>query len=219
MVKKWAVLRYALGTHLKVLVACEFSGIVRDAFLAKGHDAWSCDLLPSEKEGPHIQDDVLKHLDEEWDLMIAHPPCTYIAKSGVQWLHKMGTVFFQPDNERWLAMEEARDFFLKLLQCSIPKICVENPVPHRFAKLPKYHQIIQPYQFGHEIQKMTCLWLKGLPKLQHTKIVDKGERYFRKDGTSNGSKWYQLLTPNGERWKNRSRTFWGIAQAMADQWG
>ena len=204
---------------MKVLVACEFSGIVRDAFLARGHDAWSCDLLPAEKKGPHIQDDVLKHLDDGWDLMIAHPPCTYLAKSGVQYLHK--------DYSRWKLMRDATVFFLYLWCANIKKIAIENPVPHKYSSLPKYTQIIQPYQFGHNVQKMTCLWLKGLPKLISYSInaplmnlhIDKGEKYFRKNGTSNGSKWYQLLTPGPERSKNRSRTFPGIAQAMAEQWG
>jgi len=178
-----------------------------------GHDAWSCDLLPTEIPGNHIQEDVLSYniMNDRWDLMIAHPPCTYLANSGVQHLHKqLG---------RWELMEEAKQFFMLLLNAPINKICVENPVPHGYAKLPKYTQIVQPYMFGQEAQKKTCLWLKNLPNLEATNIVYKGKVYIGKNGKSNGSEWYQLLTPNGERWKNRSRTFQGIADAMAEQWG
>jgi hypothetical protein len=200
---------------MKVLIACEFSGVVRDAFAARGHDAWSCDLLPTEseqarKEGKHIQGDVLTILNDGWDLMIAHPPCTYLANSGVQHLHK--------DPTRWGKMRAASIFFLRLKCCLIPKIAVENPIPHHYARLPRYSQIIQPFQFGHNVQKKTCLWLKNLPLLRATNIVDKGEQYIGKDGKPNGSKWYQL-PPSGERWKLRSKTFKGIAEAMADQWG
>ncbi len=195
---------------MKVLVACEFSGIVRDAFLSRGHDAVSCDILPTEIEGKHIQDDVLNHLNENWDMMIAHPPCTYLANSGVQHLHK--------DTSRWQKMLEAKSFFITLFEANIQRIAVENPVPHGYANLPKYSQIINPYQFGHEVQKKTCLWLKNLPLLKPTKIVGKGEQYIGKDGKPNGSKWYQL-PPSQDRWKYRSRTFKGIAKAMAEQWG
>jgi hypothetical protein len=134
---------------MKVLIACEFSGIVREAFRKKGHDAWSCDLLPTEIPGQHIQGDVLKILNDGWDLMIAHPPCTYLANSGVQHLHK--------DKNRWQKMEDARTFFMLLLKSEIKKICIENPVPHKYAELPVYTQIIQPYEHGHEISKRTCL--------------------------------------------------------------
>lgn len=195
---------------MKVLIACEFSGKVRDAFLLRGHDAWSCDLLPTEKSGQHIRGDVLDILDDGWDLMIAHPPCTYLANSGVQHLHK--------DPSRWGKMREGRDFFLKLFNTNIPKIVIENPVPHHYAELPKYNQIIHPWWFGEEAQKRTCLWVKGLPLLVPTNIVEKGERYIGKNGKPNGSKWYQL-PPSEERWKLRSITFQGIANAMAEQWG
>ena len=195
---------------MKVLVACEFSGIVREAFRARGHDAWSCDLLPTEQPGNHIKGDVLKVLNDGWDLMIAHPPCTYLANSGVQHLHK--------DKTRWAKMEDAREFFLKILEARIRKIAIENPIPHGYAMLPPYSQIIHPYQHGHEVQKKTCLWLKNLPPLMATALVGKGEKYIGKNGKSNGSKWYQL-PPSGERWKHRSKTFQGIASAMAEQWG
>jgi hypothetical protein len=196
---------------VKVLIACEFSGTVRDAFRKLGHDAWSCDIIPTDADPTyHIQGDVLEILNDGWDMMIAHPPCTYLAKSGVQHLHK--------DPERWAKMEKAREFFLKMLNVPIPKICVENPIPHGYAKLPPYNQIIQPYYFGEAVQKKTCLWLKNLTLLQATNIVDKGENYIGKDGKSNGSKWYQL-PPSADRWKIRSKTFQGIADAMAQQWG
>lgn len=196
---------------LRVLVACEFSGIVREEFRKRGHDAWSCDLLPTEIPGQHIQDDVRNHLEEGWGLMIAFPPCTYLANSGVQYLHK--------NKERWKLMNEARDFFLLLLNAPINKICIENPVPHHYAELPKYTQIIQPYWFGNPIQKRTCLWLKNLPLLTPTHLlISKGKPYIGKNGEPNGSEWYQLLTPGKDRWKNRSRTFQGMAEAMATQW-
>lgn len=195
---------------MRVLIACEFSGRVREAFAKRGHDAWSCDLLPTEIPGQHIQGDVLSILENGWDLMIAHPPCTYLANSGVQHLHK--------DASRWGKMRVAKDFFMAFLQTEIEKIAVENPVPHHYAALPNYCQIIHPWQFGDEVQKKTCLWLKNLPLLVPTKIVPKGKRYIGKDGKPNGSKWYQFPPP-GDRWKYRSRTFQGIADAMAEQWG
>ncbi len=195
---------------MKVLVACEYSGRVRDAFIKKGHEAMSCDLLPTDQLGPHYQGDVFDIIGQGWDLMIAHPPCTYLANSGVQHLHK--------DPTRRQKMLDGAEFFLKLLNADIPKIAVENPVPHGYAKLPPYTQIIQPYWFGEEVQKKTCLWLKNLPPLVPTNIVGKGEQYIGKNGKPNGSKWYQL-PPSVDRWKYRSTTFQGIADAMAKQWG
>lgn len=203
---------------MKVLIACEFSGTVRDAFAAKGHDAWSCDILPTDKPGNHIQDDVLKHLDKGWDMMIAHPPCTYLANSGVQHLWIKRKKENGKNMDRWKLLLEAKLFFNKLLFAPIPKIAVENPVPHGYAKLPKYTQIVQPYFFGEEAMKKTCLWLDNLPPLEATKIVGKGEQYFTKEGKRNGSKWYQL-PPSKDRWKHRSKTFKSIANAMAEQWG
>lgn len=189
---------------MKVLVACEFSGIVREAFRKRGHDAWSCDLLPTEILGNHIQDDVIIHIQgnsEGWDLMIAHPPCTFLANSGVQWLHVSKT--------RWRDMLLACAFFNKLKNCAIPKIAIENPIPHKYARrhIGEYTQLIQPWQFGHGETKATCLWLKNLPPLKPTKIVEGRE----------GRVWKEA--PNPERWKNRSRTYLGIAEAMAEQWG
>ena len=203
---------------MKILIACEFSGIVREAFKAKGHDVWSCDLLPTEIPGQHIQGDVLEILNDGWDMMIAHPPCTYLANSGVQHLWINRKKVNGKNTERWQEMEKARSFFLILLNAKIKKIVIENPVPHGYAKLPKYNQIIEPYQHGHETTKKTCLWIKGLSLLAPSNIVSKGERYIGKNGKSNGAKWYQL-PPSKDRWKYRSKTFPGIAQAMADQWG
>lgn len=194
---------------MKVLIACEFSGVVREAFKKKGHDAWSCDLLPTEIEGNHIQDDVLNHLDEGWDLMIGHPDCTYMSNSGVCWLHK--------DKSRWGKLEKACDFFKKLQCANIPRICLENPIPHKYARenIGYYTQLIQPYQFGHAERKATCLWLKNLSPLKSTldmkKIMEKRPK--------NLSQRVHYLTPGPDRWKERSRTFIGIADAMASQWG
>ena len=201
---------------MRILIACEFSQVVTKAFREKGHEAYSCDIIPCEGGHPewHIQDDVLKHLDDGWDMMIAHPPCTYLANSGVQHLHK------QP--ERRAKMWNAVWFFNQLYKAdiyyNILRICIENPVPHKYANLPKYTQIIQPYYFGDEVQKRTCLWLKNLPELVKTNVVDKGEKYIMKNGKSNGSKWYQL-PPSVNMSKYRSITFQGIAEAMANQWG
>lgn len=186
---------------MKVLVACEFSGIVRDAFLKRGHDAWSCDLLPTEREGPHIQDDVLKHLDGGWDLMIAHPPCTRLCNSGVCWLERRNL---------WDDMHKAAKFFRVLLEAPIDRIAIENPIPHKYAveTIGKhYTQIIQPWQFGHGETKATCLWLKNLPDLTPANIV-KGRIQYR-----------HRLPPSPDRWKKRSITYLGIAEAMAGQWG
>ena len=188
---------------MKVLVACEFSGIVREAFKKYGHDAWSCDLLDTEIPGQHIKGDVRKILNEGWDLMIAHPPCTFIANSGVQYLHK--------DKIRWIKLKEAKEFFMTLYSANIDKICIENPVPHKYAKLPAYNQIVQPYYFGESKSKITCLWLKNLPLLKPTNIVSKGEFYMCGNGGTN-PKWYSTSS------KNRSRTFPGLAHAMANQW-
>jgi len=197
---------------MKVLVACEYSGRVREAFRAKGHDAWSCDLLESDDDSPyHIQGDVRDILDDGWDLMVAHPPCTYFTNSGVSWLHK--------DATRWLKLDEAAVFFNLLLDCDIPLKCIENPIPHKYAVSRiggrKYTQIIQPYQFGHKETKATCLWLQGLPKLEPTTDL--------KDETmalpKNVRQRLHYLPPSPDRWKIRSTTFQGIADAMAEQWG
>lgn len=196
-----------------VLVACEFTGAVRDAFINEGISAISCDLIPSEKPGPHYVGDVRKILYCKWKAIIAFPPCTYLANSGVQHLHR--------NRERWGKMETAREFFLMFFNADCEKICIENPVPHKYAGLPAYNQIINPSSFGHKMLKRTCLWLKGLPPLMASKIMDTGdiERYTGRDGRNHGPMWYHACKPeNGSRSKPRSRTFPGIARAMAQQW-
>lgn len=195
--------------RLRVLVGCEFSGRVRDAFAARGHDAWSCDLLPTEQPGNHIVGDILEIIGErEWDLMICHPPCTYLCNSGVRWLYGgKGNV---RDPERWSLMEAAAHFFKQLLLADIPKIAVENPVMHGYAREivgRGADQIIQPWQFGHGETKATGLWLKNLSPLQPTSIVNE-----RKGRVHHES-------PGPDRWKRRSITYQGIADAMAAQWG
>lgn len=215
---------------MRVLVACEFSGIVRDAFLARGHDAWSCDLLPTEKEGPHIQDDVLKHLNDGWDLMIAHPPCTYHTVAGNKYFYQRPKIY-NPDNfyleERFKAREDARQFVISLWSSNIPKIVLENPVGTLHEVIGKSSQIIQPYMFGHDFSKKTCLWLKGLLPLNPLPIdkwvaprivIINNNKYKRWNNQSDktGS---DTTKRDKDRWKNRSRTFTGIAKAMAEQWG
>lgn len=198
---------------MKVLIACEFSGIVREAFRARGHDAMSCDYLPTEQPGPHYEGDVRNIINDGWDLMIAHPPCTYIANVGVQHLHK--------DYKRWIMLSEAREFFMYLSNANIPQICVENPLPTKYAQLPEYNQIVNPLDFGDRFKKRTCLWLKNLPPLMSTRrIIDTLPRYYTKDGRCHGTKWYYFCkSENGKRGKERSRFFPGIAKAMAEQWG
>lgn len=192
---------------MKILIACEYSGRVRDAFIKKGHDAISCDILPSESDfGPHIQGDVTPLLSHKWDMIIAHPPCTYLCVPGAHYLHKQ--------KDRWGKMLDAKKFFEMFLQIDVEKIVIENPVPHKYAELTKYDQIINPWMFGEEFSKRTCLWLKGVKNLVPTNIVSKGDRYTRKDGTTSNSKWYAKSNA-----KERSITFQGIADAMADQWG
>ena len=195
---------------MKVLIACEFSGVVRDAFTERGHDAMSCDLLPTEKPGQHYQGDVFDIINDGWDMMIAHPPCTYLANSGVCWLHKK--------EGRWSDMSDGAKFFKSLFEANIDKLCIENPIPHKYAIEiigSKYDQIIQPYQFGHMESKATCLWLKGLQKLKQTDNVKTEMLKLPK----NISQRLHYLPPSAERQKERSLTFQGIADAMASQWG
>lgn len=201
---------------LRVLVACEFSGVVRDAFRALGYDAVSCDILPTEKPGPHIQDDVLKHLNDGWDLMVSHPPCTYLTVTGNKWFKPEYKERF-PDREQ--KREEAIQFFLQLAKAPIPRIAIENPVGIMSRVYRQPDQYIQPYYFGDPERKTTCLWLKNLPRLKRTKVV-KPNLYEYKDGRTDGN-WHvktMKLEPL-ERMKERSRTFQGIADAMAQQWG
>lgn len=191
---------------MRVLVACEFSGTVREAFNRKGHDAWSCDLLPSDIEGQHIQGNVLSYLKDDWDLMIAHPPCTYLSVSGLHWNKR------RP--ERQLLTEEALDFVKLLLEAPITKIALENPVSIISSRIRKPDQIVQPWMFGHPESKATCLWLKNLSHLVPTKLLEK--RKVWENQTPSGQ---NKLGPSKDRWKIRSKTYQGIADAMAEQWG
>ena len=206
---------------MKVLVACEFSGIVRDAFRARGHDAWSCDLLPSESDSSyHIQGDVLNELQPgRWDMMIAHPPCTYICIANAPHYNrkKFGD---EKVNARLEAQAQSIEFFNLLLNANIPRIAIENPRPlNKLTNITgTYNQVIQPYHFGHHESKTTCIWLKNLPELKPTNVVERGEM-MPGIGKRTNPKWSHSLPNNAERWKIRSRTFQGIADAMADQWG
>ena len=196
---------------MKVLIACEFSGIVREAFTKKGHDATSCDLLPTDILGNHYQGDVFDIINDGWDLMIAHPPCTHLAVSGAAWFKQKIA-----DGRQ----QQGIDFFMKLAYANIPKICIENPVSIMSTKWRKPDQIVQPYMFGEEFSKATCLWLKNLPLLSANNIVGKGEFITYASG-KRMSKWYAdayKLKPV-ERAKLRNKTFQGIADAMASQWG
>lgn len=196
---------------MRVLVACEYSGKVREAFRKLGHDAWSCDLLPADDDSPyHYQCDVLTLLDKGWDMMIAHPPCTYLTNAGVTWLHR------QPG--RWDKMREGAEFFKRLLEADIPLIAVENPIMHKYAVEiigRRQDQVIQPWMFGHTERKGTCLWLKGLPPLTSTNNVKAEMLKLPK----NQQQRLHYLPPSKDRWKLRSETYQGIADAIAEQWG
>ncbi len=197
---------------MRVLIACEFSGVVRDAFAELGHDAASCDLLASETKGEHFTQDVLPLLELKWDLLIAHPPCTFLCNSGVRWLAPGGKL----NKARYAQMMAACDFFAALYWANVPKICIENPVMHGYArdylfstwKIPAFTQSIQPWQYGHGETKRTCLWLRGgLPPLVPSKIV------------SGRTPAVHHASPGPNRWKERSRTLTGVAMAFASQWG
>ena len=190
---------------MKVLIACEFSGVVREAFRKRGHDAWSCDLLPALDESEyHIQDDVLKVLEQEWDLMIAHPPCTHLAVSGARWFK---------DKEK--EQEKALDFVRKLLAAPIDKIALENPISIISTKIRRPDQIIQPWMFGHMETKATCLWLKNLPTLKETNNVYNEMMKLPKKERNK----IHYMSPSKDRGHLRSITYQGIADAMAEQWG
>jgi hypothetical protein len=195
---------------MRVLVACEYSGRVRDAFIAKGHDAMSCDLLPTDVPGPHYQGDVMDILADGFDLMIAHPPCTYLSNSGVTWLHRQ--------EGRWQKMRDGALFFKSLMEAEIDRICIENPIMHKHAVDVigrRQDQVVQPWMFGHMEQKATCLWLKGLPELQPTNNVKEKMMEL----PDNERQRLHYLPPGPDRQKLRSLTYQGIADAMADQWG
>lgn len=194
---------------LRVLVGCEFSGIVRNAFRAKGHDAWSCDLLPAEDMSAyHIQGDVLGVLGDNWDMAIFHPPCTYLASSGLHWNARI-----EGRSEKTF---EALFFVAQLMSASIPRIAIENPVGRISTGLRKPDQIIQPWWFGDDASKKTCLWLKNLPLLVETNRLPGDNKTRRANQTASGQ---NKLTPSPDRWKKRSRTYRGVANAMADTWG
>jgi len=196
---------------MRVLIACEFSGVVRDAFASLGHDAMSCDLLPTERPGLHYKGDVRDVLGDGWDLMIAHPPCTYLSRAGCRWLYPGGVL----NKERYAKGMKAREFFLELLSSPIPRIAVENPVPQKVFEMPAETQRIHPWQFGHEAQKTTLLWLRGLPELRPTKIVGKGDYFYDKVNGWRHTKWFMANTSA----MHRSITVQGTAEAMAGQWG
>ena len=203
---------------MRVLIACEFSGVVRDAFFKKGHDAWSCDILPTTFEGNHIQDNALNHLNKNWDLMIAHPPCTYLSRAGARWLYPNKKL----DNNRYKKGVEAKNFFMKLYNAPIKKIAIENPVPMRVFNLPKHTISIQPYQFGHNISKQTLLWLKNLPNLKPYKDepMKKINNYKQLlPSNTGGKKFGKKYSFSNVSSVESSITFKGIANAMANQWG
>jgi len=200
---------------MNVLVACEFSGVVREAFTKRGHNAWSCDLLPTEIEGKHYQGNVLDMLTDSWDLVIAHPPCTYLTVTGNKW--------FKPEYQdrfprREQQRKEAIEFFLEFTDLEhINKVAIENPVGIMSTIWRKPDQIIQPFQFGHKEPKKTCLWLKNLPKLEPTNIVE--PEYIVTKSGKRVPKWYYEPSYTKERQLMRERTFQGVADAMAEQWG
>jgi hypothetical protein len=210
---------------MKILIACEFSGIVRDAFTKNGHDAWSCDILPTESPGRHIFGDVIPVLKEKWDMIIAFPPCTHLCSSGARSFKEKIA-----DGRQ----QQGIDFFMMFVNCCCPKIAIENPIGIMSTKYRKPDQIIQPWQFGHPHSKATCLWIKGLPKLNPTNILNPT---WTKNLSSKGKKtdvchnrpqvrWenqtasgQNKISPSKNRWKLRSITYHGIADAMASQWG
>lgn len=193
---------------MRVLISCEYSGTVRDAFIARGHDAMSCDLLPTDASGPHYQGDVRDILGDGWDLMIAHPPCTYLSVSGMHW-----TTRGLRDPK---LTEDALEFVQLLMDAPIPRIALENPVSIISSRIRKPDQIVHPWQFGHDASKRTCLWLKNLPPLVPTDVLPGGAKARRANQTASGQ---NKLGPSPDRWKIRSATYQGIADAMADQWG
>ena len=195
----------------RILIACEYSGVVRNAFAAVGHDAWSCDILPTDMPGQHYQCDVREIIGGGWDLMIAHPPCTYLCSSGLHWNKR------RP--ERAALTEEALDFVRLLLDAPVPRIALENPVGCISSRIRRPDQTIHPHMFGHDASKATCLWLKGLPLLAATahvapRVINGRPRWANQ--TDSGQ---NRLSPSEDRWKLRAETYAGVAQAMAEQWG
>ena len=211
MTKDMTSLTHNHPTGVKILIACEFSGTVRDAFTARGFDAWSCDLLPDDKRSKrHIQGDVRDVLNDGWDLLVAHPPCTRLCNSGVRWLSVPPSG--RSLDDMWRELDEGAELFSDLWNAPVPHVAVENPVMHKHAKArirgyEEFAQSVQPWQFGHPETKRTCLWLRNLPCLTSTDIVERREARVHH------------MSPGPNRWKERSRFFSGIAEAMADQWG
>ena len=190
---------------MRVLIACEYSGAVRDAFVKNGHDAMSCDLLPTDVPGNHHHGDVFDVINDGWDLMIAHPPCTHLAVSGARWF-----------KDKVKEQAESLEFVRRLMDAPIDKIVIENPISIISSRIRKPEQIIQPWMFGHPEAKATCLWLKGLPTLSATDVLTKPECGYWSNQTPSGQ---NKLGPSKDRWKERSKTYQGIATAMANQWG
>lgn len=218
---------------MKVLIACEYSGIVRDAFNAAGHDAMSCDLLPTEKPGPHYVGNVMDVIYRDWDLMIAHPPCTYLCSSGIHWNNRV--------EGRNAKTDSAAEFFMTMFRAPIPRICIENPVGVMSSRFRPPDQYIQPYEYGHDASKKTGLWLRGLPKLKPTSFVEprlvccgkvlnvdllgkygcphcEGSKKPAKRWANQTNSGQNALGPSAGRWKERAKTYQGIANAMAGQW-
>ena len=207
---------------MRVIIACEYSGRVREAFRKLGHDAWSCDLLPAEDNSPyHYQCDIRDVLGLDWDLMIAHPDCTYLCSSGLHW-NTRAVVDGRPRQE---LTEDALDFVRLLMAAPIPRIAIENPIGCISSRIRKPDQIIQPYEYGENASKKTCLWLKGLPKLQPTRrvrvagrmVLHNGKQVERWDNQTDSGQ--NKLPPSADRWKERARTYQGWADAMGAQWG
>ena len=204
--------RASLGVSaMRVLVACEYSGTVRDAFRALGHDAMSCDLLPTDRDGPHHQGDVFDVIGDGWDLMIAHPPCTYLCSSGLHWNKRY------PDRAQKTA--DALAFVQRLMDAPVSRIAIENPIGRIGTAIRKADQIIQPYQFGHDASKQTALWLKNLAPLTPTQLVTPRMVAGKARWSNQTDSGQNRLSPSLDRWKLRSTTYQGIADAMADQWG
>ena len=199
---------------MRVLIACEYSGAVRDEFIKLGHDAMSCDLLPTDAPGPHYQGDVFDIINDGWDMMIAHPPCTFLSKAGARWLYPTAGNL---DQTRFLQGMNAKGFFIKLFNAPIEFICLENPTPLKIFNLPEPSQVIQPFEFGHPYSKRTLLWLKNLPQLRNTKKIN-NYTPFLPSNTGGAKRNQKHSRGTAKNWKEASTTFEGIAKAMADQW-
>ena len=199
---------------MRVLIACEYSGAVRDEFIKLGHDAMSCDLLPTDVPGPHYEGDVFDIINDGWDMMIAHPPCTFLSKAGARWLYPTAGNL---DQTRFLKGINGKEFFMKLFNAPIQFICLENPTPLKIFKLPEPSQVIQPFEFGHPYSKRTLLWLKNLPPLRNTKKLN-NYTPFLPSNTGGAKRNQKHSRGTAKNWKEASTTFEGVAKAMAEQW-